>query len=151
MSMLKEVPERWVLFLRHQLNSPMEIGMHAEKDEPALRALAKVHGLEVAGPLEHAYWDMAVKGAPHLLEIWLPVRNEPGKKFIPEIKHVAAYKCMAMEFKRPIEEIGDGWMQLGDQGLEAGCIATHHDREVYRAMDCDNPRNNDIELQLGIR
>lgn len=151
MSMLKEIPGKWVLFFRHQLNSPLEIGMHADKDEAALRALANGHGLEQVGPLEHAYWDMAVKGAPHLLEIWLPVRNESEKKFIPEIKQVAAYKCMSLEFKRPIDEIGDAWMELGDACRESGHTVNNHDREVYRVMDCDNPQNNDIELQLGIK
>lgn len=151
MPVVKEVPGQWVLYARHELKSPMEIGKHADKDEPALRAIAASHGLEVVGPVAHAYWDMAVKGAPHLLEIWIPVRNESEKKIIPEIKQVPAYKCLAMDFKRPIEEIGDAWMELGDKCREEGHIANHHDREVYRVMDCDNPRNNDIELQLGIK
>jgi hypothetical protein len=149
--MIKEIPGKLVLFQRHVLNSPMEIGKHVDADEPKLRSMAKELGLEVAGPLEHAYWDMTVKGAPHLLEIWLPVMKEPASGAMPQLKKVSPYKCLTLEFKRPIDQIGDAWMELGDQVREAGHTATNHDREVYRVMDCDNPLNNDIELQIGIK
>ena len=36
-------------------------------------------------------------------------------------------------------------------GQRKGYQLTNHDREIYKTMDCDNPSNNDIELQLGIK
>jgi hypothetical protein len=65
---------KWVLFTKHILNSPMEIGKHASQDEPILRSLAAKHALEIIGPLEHAYWNMSIPGVPHILEIWLHVQ-----------------------------------------------------------------------------
>lgn len=147
---MKTVAEKWVLYTRHELGSPMEIGIHAGTDEPHLRAVAKENGLEVAGPLEHAYQDMAQKGVPHFLEIHLPVRGVRDGLALPQLKRSPAFKCMAMEFTRPIEEIGDAWMELGDMGAKAGMKNTHRDREVYHHMDCDSPELNRIELQLGI-
>lgn len=66
--MEKEIQGSWVLFARHTLYTTMDIGDDASRDESMLRALASENGLEIAGPLEHAYWDMAIKGAPHILE-----------------------------------------------------------------------------------
>lgn len=148
--MITEVQEKWVLFTRHLLSSAIDIGRHAGADEPALRERAKELGLSVAGPMEHAYWDMAVSDAPHFLEIWLPV-HVPAQASHPELKKVPAYKCLAESFRRPIEEIGDAWMDLGERARKMGYALTNQDREVYRVMDCDNPQNNDIGLQLGLR
>lgn len=145
------IPKKWVLFARHTLSSPMDIGVHASKDEPKLRLQAESLGLNVAGPLEHAYSNMAVKGVPHILEIWLPVEQPAPSMSIENLKTVESFRCLTTRFKRPIEEIGDGWMELGEQGRKLGFTSTHQDREVYNVMDCDNPANNDIELQLGIQ
>jgi effector-binding domain-containing protein len=149
--MQKEIQEKWVLFSKHTLNSPMDIGVYASQDEPNLRALATQHGLKVTGPLEHAYWDMAVQGAPHILEIWLPVEARAKDQKMEGLKHVSEYKCLTAAFNRSIEEIGDAWMELGEKAKKYGHQLTNHDREVYRIMDCDHPGNNDIELQLGIK
>jgi effector-binding domain-containing protein len=107
--------------------------------------------LKVLGPLEHAYWDMAIQAAPHILEIWLPVNGFLDGKTIEGLKHIPGYKCLTAAFKRPIEEIGDAWMALGEKAKASGYQLTNHDREVYRMMDCDHPENNDIELQIGIK
>lgn len=149
--MLKEVEEKQVLFTRHELESTADIGILAGQDEPKLRALAESRGLRVAGPLEHAYWNMAVRGVPHYLEIWLPVQGKPDGAAIGNLKTIPRYKCLSAGFTRPIEEIGDGWMALGVKARQEGLQLTAHDREVYRVMDCDDPRNNDIELQMGIQ
>lgn len=148
--MQKEIQEKWVLYTKHILNSPMDIGVYASQDEPNLRALAAQHSLKVIGPLEHAYWDMAVKGVPHILEIWLPVEAKAAGKNIEGLKYVEGYKCLTIPFKRNIEEIAEAWMELGKKAEGLGYKLTNHDREVYRMMDCDHPENNDIELQMGI-
>lgn len=149
--MEKTVPGKWVLYTRHTLNSPMDIGLHASTDEPVLRRKAAESGLKVAGPLEHAYWNMAVDGVPHILEIWLPVEPRASTEESEDLKRVDAYKCLVSEFKRPIQEIGDAWMELGEKAATLNLRTTDHDREVYRVMDCDHPGGNDIELQLGVR
>lgn len=149
--MEKEIPGRWALFARHTLSTPMDIGDHASRDEPILRALASKNGLEVAGPLEHAYWDMAIKGAPHILEIWLPVLVKSEGQVMAELKHIESYNCLSSDFRRPIEEIGDAWMELVEKARKLGYQLTNHDREVYKTMDCDHPELNEIELQLGIK
>lgn len=148
--MEKEIQGKRVLFTRHVLKSPMEIGAFAEKDEPMLRAKASELDLDVTGPLEHAYWDMAVKGVPHILEIWLPVDGKAESRDIDGLKRVEAYKCLSADFRRPIEEIGDAWGELGGKAKSLGYTLTNHDREVYKVMDCDQPEKNDIELQIGI-
>lgn len=131
----------------------MDIGVHASKDVPSLFALAKEHGLKVTGPIEHAYWDMALPDKPHVLEIWLPVEVEAGaeKTNIAGLQRIEPYKCLSAPFKRPIHEIGDAWGELGSEAQKLGHVSTHHDREIYKVMDCDDPTKNDIELQLGIR
>ena len=147
--MKKEVKEKRVLFTKHILTSPMKIGKYATQDEPILRTLATKHGLTVSGPIEHAYWNMAIEGI-HILEIWLPVEGRINERSIEEMKLIKEYKCLTSDFKRPIEEIGDAWFELGEEAKKLGHQLTHHEREVYRRMDCDNPENNDIELQIGI-
>jgi hypothetical protein len=147
----KEIKGKWVLHAKHVLASPMEIGSHSNRDEPALRALAAKHGMKVTGPLEHAYWNMSIPGVPHVLEIWLPIGNQEGHPSIEGLKFVEPYKCFTSVFRGRIEEIGDAWMELGVAATKAGCSLTHHDREVYRRLDWEHPENNDIELQMGVR
>jgi effector-binding domain-containing protein len=149
--MKKEISEKWVLFTKHILNSPIDIGEHASQDEPHLRNLAERNGLLVTAPLEHAYWNMAVEGVPHILEIWLPVQANPNGNPMQGIKRVEEYRCFAAEFKKPIEEIGNAWMELGELAKKFGLQLTNHDREIYKTMDCDAPERNDIELQMGIK
>jgi effector-binding domain-containing protein len=149
-AMDREIPEKWVLFTRHAIASPMDIGIHVREDEPKLRNLARRHGFGVCGPIEHAYWGMAVEGAPHVLEIWLPVRGGQEGATIPELKYIDRFKCLVSEFKQPIEQIGAAWSALGQEARRRGLTTTHHDREVYKVMDCDHPERNEIELQLGI-
>jgi hypothetical protein len=149
--MEKEIEGKWVLSTKHVLASPMEIGKHSNQDEPTLRALATKHGLKVTGPLEHAYWNMSIQGVPHVLEIWLPIQKQEGDPNIEGLKFVEPYKCFTSNFKSRIEKIGDAWMELGKAATKAGCLLIHHDREVYRRLDWENPENNDIELQMGIK
>ena len=129
----------------------MDIGVFAGQDEPELRAKATELGLDVAGPLEHAYWDMNVRDVPRILEIWLPVTGTMESRTVDGLKRVEAYKCLTADFRRPIEEIGRAWGELGDKARGLGYSLTGQDREVYKVMDCDHPDKNDIELQIGIK
>jgi hypothetical protein len=148
--MIKSIDEKCVLYFRHELASPMEIGEHAAADEPRLRELAAQHGLKIAGPLEHAYWNMAIQGVPHILEIWLPVFPPLDSIVSLPLKKMGAFHCFTAEFTRPIFEIGDAWAELGNAARGQGIAPSHHDREVYYVMDCDRPERNRIELQFGI-
>lgn len=148
--MEKLVPQKAVLFTRHELNSPAEIGGHAAKDIPALETLAKEKGLEIAGPIENAYWNMTAKGVPHFLEIWLPVKEKGGTN-LKAYKLVEPFKCLTYEYQDNIDHIGEAWGKLGKLAAEKKVGMTAHDREVYLNLDFENPKKNRIELQMGIQ
>jgi hypothetical protein len=147
--MEKIVPQKYVLYTRHELKSPAEIGMHAAKDIPVLEKLAKENGLKAAGPIENAYWNMSVKGVPHILEIWLPV-NENGNLSLAAYKSIEPYKCLTFDYTDSLEHIGEAWGEFGRLASEKKIKSTAHDREVYVNLDFENPKENRIELQMGI-
>lgn len=147
--MEKTIPGMSVLFYRHELKSPAEIGMYAGKDIPALQRIADQNGYKAVGPVQHAYWNMSVKGVPHILEVWLPVSKQGGEH-VKEYKVVEPFKCLIMPFADSLEKIGDAWGEFGKVASSMKAKSTHHDREVYHVLDFERPSNNRIELQMGI-
>ncbi|MEO7955987.1 MAG: hypothetical protein ABIW76_04790 [Fibrobacteria bacterium] len=156
--MEKTVPEMAVLFTRHQLHSPAEIPGHAGKDIPDLEKLAKDNGFETAGPVVNVYWNMATKGVPHYLEIWLPVKKKEKEKekesetpALKAYKVVEPYRCLARTHKEGLEFMGQAWEEFGKSAMKKKAEISGQDREVYVTLDFEDPKKNLIELQMGIR
>ena len=144
----KVVPAKSVLFLRHVLTSPADIPKHAAADIPALEELARKHGYQVAGPIENAYWNMAIPGIPHILEVRLPVvkADRPG---VQEYKEVAAFTCVSVHFRASLDDIGEAWGALGEAAAKQS-KPNAESREVYLHLDDADPSKNDVELQMGV-
>jgi effector-binding domain-containing protein len=108
------------------------------------------NGFEVAGPIVNVYWNMAVKGVPHYLEIWLPVKKK-DKAAIKTYKVVEPYRCLTHIHKDGLELMGEAWGEFGKLAQGKKTESTGQDREVYLNLDFENPKLNVIELQMGIR
>lgn len=146
---IKTHPSMTVLYSTHQTTIP-QLNNFVGTIAKELYTEAAKNNVLVSGPQYWIYHGMDGKDdTVFTLEIAMPIQGEikPGKF---KVKQLAPYKSLAHLHTEDWEKMPATYGQILHHIDQHKIAMTDECREIYLNVDFENPKNNLVEIQMGI-
>ena len=146
----KQIPARICDYTTAELTMAEIPAFADEAGEPLFQS-AQENQLVIVGPTEFIYLNAGGDPAkPFQLIIGLPVRSEKTNTDAFGFLETPPFECLSVDYKGPMQNIGQAWKDLLRQVLEAGYLPANQGREVYKDWHAFDAEDNVTELQMGV-